>query len=121
MTQLFPDSQFQDFGSSQFLVPNAMCRTMRIAGSRSAELRRQVRLLAPNKPGVYGMIDAQDQLIYVGKAKNLRTRLQSYFRRKGRPPKAGKIIARAKHILWEIVPSEFASLLGATEVSRTLM
>lgn len=118
MTQLFPDSQFQDFGSSQFLVPNARCRTVRIAGARSAELRRQVRLLAPNKPGVYGMIDAQGQLIYVGKAKNLRTRLQSYFRRKGRPPKAGKIIARAKHILWEIVPSEFASLLRELELIR---
>ena len=54
------------------------------------------RLVAslPRRPGVSRMYDASGELIYVGKAKDLRTRLQSYFRRKGRPPKAGKIISQ---------------------------
>jgi excinuclease ABC subunit C len=77
-----------------------------------------VRLLAPNRPGVYGMLDGDEQLIYVGKAKNLRTRLHCYFRKKGRPPKAGKIVAQAKSIVWEVVPSEFASLLRELELIR---
>ena len=36
----------------------------------------------PQKPGVYLMHDAQDNIIYVGKAIRLRSRVQSYFVRK---------------------------------------
>ncbi len=38
---------------------------------------------APKAPGVYLMKDAGGRVMYVGKAKNLRTRVQSYFREKG--------------------------------------
>jgi excinuclease ABC subunit C len=75
-------------------------------------------LLAPNCPGVYGFLDRDEQLIYVGKAKNLRIRLASYFRRKGRPAKAGRLIAHARRIVWETAPSEFASLLRELELIR---
>jgi excinuclease ABC subunit C len=74
--------------------------------------------MAPQSPGVYGMLDSDEQLIYVGKAKNLRVRLQSYFRRKGRPPKAGRIISHTRSILWERTPSEFACLLRELELIR---
>jgi excinuclease ABC subunit C len=64
------------------------------------------------------MIDAADELIYVGKAKCLRTRLLSYFRRQSREPKAGRILARARAIVWEYLPSEFAALLRELELIR---
>jgi excinuclease ABC subunit C len=118
MTQLFYDGKFLDFGPSQFLPARAAWRTARIGGTKPSALRGQVRLLAPNRPGVYGMLDQDEQLIYVGKAKNLRTRLHSYFRKKGRPAKASKIVAQAKSIVWEIMPSEFASLLRELELIR---
>jgi excinuclease ABC subunit C len=44
--------------------------------------------------------------------------LLSYFRKKGRPRKAGRIVAHSKSILWEVVPSEFASLLRELELIR---
>ena len=118
MTHLFQDGKFLSFGPSTLFSADAQSRSARIEGTRPAELRGQVRLLAPNRPGVYGMVDREEQLIYVGKAKNLRTRLQSYFRRQSRPPKAGRIIAQAKSIVWEILPSEFASLLRELELIR---
>lgn len=118
MPQLFSDGKFLDFGSSAFLPAGGACRFVRVEGCKPSALRTQVRLLAPTRPGVYGMLDGDEQLIYVGKAKNLRVRLQSYFRRKGRPAKAGRIIAHARSIVWEIVPSEFAGLLRELELIR---
>src|SRR5262245_15737324 len=82
----------------------------RVQGQKPSHLRQHVRLLCPGKPGIYGMIDAEGELVYVGKAKDLRVRLLSYFRRKGRPPRAGKILAQAREIVWEVCHSEFAAL-----------
>jgi excinuclease ABC subunit C len=70
----------------------------------------------PRLPGVYGMVDVRGELIYVGKAKNLRTRLLSYFRPKSRDPKAGHILKETRTLLWEIAPSEFAALLRELEL-----
>jgi len=70
----------------------------------------------PRLPGVYGMVDARGELIYVGKAKNLRARLLSYFRPKSRDPKAGRILKNTRVLAWEVAPSEFAALLRELEL-----
>jgi excinuclease ABC subunit C len=62
------------------------------------------------------MFDAHGELIYVGKAKRLRTRLLSYFRVRGRDRKAERILKCARAIAWEVVPSEFAALLRELEL-----
>jgi excinuclease ABC subunit C len=114
---LFPRQPFTGFG------PNALHPSLepppsrRIDATRPHLLRRDVRTLAPRRqPGVYGMLNPRGELIYVGKAKCLRTRLLSYFRTKGRDPKAGRILQHTLALVWEPVPSEFAALLRELEL-----
>ena len=118
MRPLFPSIPFAGFGPSAFVVGDEQARLCRTGTGKAARLRSQLRLLAPNRPGVYGMIDGHGELIYVGKAKDLRTRLHGYFRSGSRPRKAGKIVAHTTAILWEICPTEFASLLRELELIR---
>jgi excinuclease ABC subunit C len=63
------------------------------------------------------MVDRHGVLIYVGKAKRLRTRLLSYFRAPGRD-KASRILNHTRGIVWEFCPSEFAALLRELELIR---
>ena len=79
--------------------------------------RDAVRTGSPKSPGVYGMVDGKGRLIYVGKAKELRTRLMSYCREK-RDHKAGRILHAARTIVWERAPNEFAALLRELELIR---
>ena len=58
------------------------------------------------------MFDATGRILYVGKAKRLRTRLLSYFRAAYPEDKAARILHAASDIRWEYVPSEFAAYLG---------
>jgi excinuclease ABC subunit C len=79
-------------------------------GHIAVELRSRVRALAENRPAVYRMLGPNDEVIYIGKSINLRTRLLSYFRADA-GEKATEIISYARRIIWDYVPSEFAALL----------
>src|SRR5262249_33533929 len=112
---LFSRPQFTDFGPCAVGTPLPL---VLIRGRRPARLKALVRRDAPRAPGVYGMIDARGELVYVGKAKCLRSRLLSYFRPNSRDPKAGKIVAETRQLAWEPAPSEFAALLRELELIR---
>lgn len=56
-------------------------------------LKGQIALL-PDKPGVYLMKDESDDIIYIGKAKNLKRRVSQYFLR----PQSGKVFAMVSHV-----------------------
>jgi hypothetical protein len=65
----------------------------------------------PSEPGVYFIYDGAGQLIYIGKAKNLRRRLAQYQK-----PKRGKkgrrmrsLLKEAEKIRWEVEPSDLAA------------
>lgn len=89
-----------------------------VEAKRASRLRDKVRRACPRRPGVYGMVDPSGELIYVGKAKCLRARLLSYFRRDSRDPKAGRILESTRLLAWEYAPSEFAALLRELELIR---
>lgn len=83
---------------------------------RRSALCVRVRQECPRRPGVYGMLDAQGELIYVGKAKDLRARLLSYFRVRNRDPRSGRILANTAALVWELAPNELAALLREQEL-----
>ena len=62
-------------------------------------------------PGVYRMQDGEGRLLYVGKAKNLKKRLASYFRKTGLAPKTAALVARIAQIDTTITANETEALL----------
>jgi len=63
------------------------------------------------RPGVYQMYDAQGEILYVGKARNLKNRLSSYFRSQGLGGKTLALVSRIRHIEVTVTHSETEALL----------
>ncbi|MGL4421869.1 MAG: nucleotide excision repair endonuclease, partial [Gemmataceae bacterium] len=108
------------FGPSRFAIPQETPQFHSVGGRSAAKLRLLLRKAAPKQPGVYGMLDNRGRIIYIGKAKVLRTRLLSYFREDSRNPKAARIIRSTRRILWEQSPNEFLALLRELELIQHL-
>jgi excinuclease ABC subunit C len=65
----------------------------------------------PTDPGVYLYKDEAGEIIYVGKAKSLRSRVKSYFSSNDHPAKTRQLVLRIRQIDWVIVNSEIEALL----------
>lgn len=111
------DSKFQGFGPNA-LDPFGARELQRTSLGSREKLRSGVREAVPKLPGVYGMLDRNDRLIYVGKSKSLRNRLLSYFSPRVAEEKAGRIIETTRQIVWESQPSEFAALVREQQLIR---
>ncbi|MEM7473863.1 MAG: GIY-YIG nuclease family protein [Planctomycetota bacterium] len=110
MEAILEEKDFCNFGED-LLNPYARTSLRSTSSEDSDSLRAQVRKYVPREPGVYGMLDPKDRLIYVGKSKCLRNRLLSYFLPNNEEDKAGRIVQSTKSIIWEPQPSDFAALL----------
>jgi excinuclease ABC subunit C len=66
----------------------------------------------PHDPGVYRFLGERGEVLYVGKAKDLRKRVASYFAR-GRTPhgRTGEMLAQARDLEWVVTASESEALL----------
>jgi excinuclease ABC subunit C len=73
-----------------------------------------------SKPGVYRMLDEKEQVIYVGKAKNLKNRLNSYFRQAGLSPKTRVMVSKINDISITITHTEGEALLLESNLIKEL-
>jgi excinuclease ABC subunit C len=67
---------------------------------------QQIAHKIPIQPGIYKYYDAKDELLYVGKAKNLRKRVSSYFTKTLTDYKTHELVQRIKRVEFTIVNSE---------------
>jgi len=65
----------------------------------------------PTNPGVYLYRDETGEILYVGKAKSLRSRVKSYFSASDQPIKTRQLVSRIRNIDWIVVNSEVEALL----------
>ena len=65
----------------------------------------------PNQPGVYQFYDNQERIIYVGKAKNLKNRVSSYFRKQVDSHKTQRLVKNISSIKHIVVPTESDALI----------
>jgi len=76
--------------------------------------------LAPPSPGVYRMIDAHGDVLYVGKAKNIRKRIIAYTRPTGYDPRIERMIAVTASLEFVSTATETEALLLEANLIKRL-
>lgn len=84
------------------------------------KIRETVLPGLPDRPGVYFMRDGRGSIIYVGKAKSLRSRVRSYFTGiENHPPKTRKLVRDVRDVTWRETGTELGALLEESRLIKS--
>jgi DNA polymerase-3 subunit epsilon len=87
---------------------------------RKVSAKRSLAFGAPSAPGVYLFRDRNDQVLYAGRARDLRARLRSYFRTDRQRPAVEGALAALEWIEWRVTGSELEAALDEQRLIRDL-
>ena len=82
-------------------------------------LRQNVKI-APERPGVYRMLDESDNVLYVGKAKNIKKRIVAYTRIEQLTTRLQRMVAEVRKMEFIIVENENRALIVENELIKKL-
>jgi excinuclease ABC subunit C len=80
----------------------------------------QYAKLAPSKPGVYRMLDARGDVLYVGKAKNIKKRVTAYARPTGHDTRIERMIGATRTLEFVVTRTETEALLLEANLIKRL-
>ncbi len=95
-------------------------RTLAAPRKRRVYGKRALAHEAPARPGVYLFRDRHEQVLYVGRARDLRGRLRSYFRSERQRPSVEAALLALHRIEWRVLGSEFEAALEEVRLIREL-
>ena len=111
MTQQSPDSADE---------PPSLERELNVTAETGAAVIARYAKMAPAGPGVYRMFDAGGQVLYVGKARHLKKRVQSYARGTGHNNRIARMIADTATMEFVTTKTEMEALLLEANLIKRL-
>src|SRR5207342_2973778 len=88
--------------------------------ARRVHAKRSLAFGAPERPGVYLFLDRAGHVLYVGRARDLRARLRSYFRSERQRPSVEAALHALDRIEWRVLGSELEAALEELRLIREL-
>ncbi len=109
-------------GLAQELGATRLSELRALAAPRKRRVydKRSLARDAPSRPGVYLFRDRHDQVLYVGRARDLRARLRSYFRSERQRPSVEAALLALGRIEWRVLGSELEAALEELRLIREL-
>ena len=117
-SELVEEDEEQALPDSEELELDAEYARGPLAAGRAALLRHAK--LAPSAPGVYRMLDGEGEVLYVGKAKNIRKRITSYTRATGHDTRIERVIAQTATVEFVTTATETEALLLEANLIKRL-
>jgi len=114
--QSLPDADAADLAGTDDL--GAEAENGSLADGRAAIIH--YAKLAPSRPGVYRMIDARGDVLYVGKAKNIKKRVTAYARPTGLDTRIERMIASTRTLEFVVTRTETEALLLEANLIKRL-
>ena len=109
-------------GLAQELGARRLSELRALAAPRKRRVygKRSLAHGAPTRPGVYLFRDRHEQVLYVGKARDLRARLNSYFRSERQRPSVEAALLALERIEWRLLGSELEAAWEEVRLIREL-